>query len=572
MSSSASAYDPDEEEEPSDNNPIARGNFTTSSPPLQNLRLASSPEIGSPSRLPSRGRSPTKRLQSRANGLQANSKLPTGNYLKLFNEFVNERAKESKDANRYVFAPSQIGVVTWSSKEKETLFSALERKGKTEIREIASILGSKSEMEIRAYLAVLHHGLENQQLNERYSKLLILSDIPAATEISEECCQALESNALALSQQENQAEDAAGRRKHGDMWLVDRHVAALVEDRLDDERADSGEEDVGEDNLYPPSSILATSQLLNTRNWILLSERIFMNAGKARIEDNWYNLRIDGETPSLTCEAFADFYTLAVSITRRLVQSSIFFAMSRLRALERGGYQRAKAIRKEDVGAALDTLRMCHNPRQFWTSAARRHNLDVEDRRHRKGFKPIPLTYDEVEEELSLEGPISRSSRASSVAQSVAVSEDQSQPDSDAYSDNDSLASITSAHESASNVTSDGSGGDDEEPLSDPEDIHAAFIDRKASRIEELQLWRRLSLSPPPSLIPKHEDSDVEMEGSDTKAAASSRPSGTRKTKRGLIDWRDRVLYRSEWEDLGADAAVVEEEIVGNRSKRRRVG
>ncbi|PGH28734.1 hypothetical protein GX50_08524 [[Emmonsia] crescens] len=566
MSSTASVYDPDEEEDPSDNDSFGRGifpiGFTTSSPPLQNLRLASSTELSSPSRPQSSG-SATELFQSRRNGLQANRKLPTENYVKLFNEFAESAVAGSADTSESAFAPSQIGVVTWSSQEKEILFTALERKGKGRIPEIASLLGSKSEMEIRDYLAVLHQGLEDQQLKARYSRTLILSEIPAASEISEECCQALGDNARAFSRQDEQTENTMGRQKYGDMWLVDRHVAAMVEDELDAERGgsdDGGNEDA--DNLRPPPSILATSQLLNAGNWILLSERIFMNPGQNRIEDNWYNLRVDAETPSLTCEAFADFYTLAISLTRRLVQSSIFFAMSRIRSLERGGYQRGKLVRREDVGAALDMLRMSHNSRQFWIGASRRHNLDVEDIRHRKGFKPVPLTYNEVEEELSLEGTRSRTSRASSVAQSVAVSENQSE--AEGLSNDDYSVSAVSNPSSPNNTTSD-----EDEPLSDPEEIHAASIDRKSSRIEELRLWRQLSQSPPQSLLVEHGDSDIEMGGDDKIAAV--RPQGIRKTKQDLIGWRDRVLYRSEWEEFGPDTTLVEEELSENRRKRRRI-
>ncbi|OAX80058.1 hypothetical protein ACJ72_05615 [Emergomyces africanus] len=565
MSSTTSVKGPDEEEDSSDNDSLGRGTFptgfTTSSPPFQNLRLASTAELSSPSK-PQLG-SVREHFQPQKNRSQATRKLRTETYVKLFNEFVKSVDDGVSDTSGSALAPSQIGVVTWSSQEKELLFNALERKGKSRIPEIASLLGSKSEMEIRDYLDVLHHGLENKQLKAPYSKPLILADIPAALEISEECCQALEGNALALSRQDEQSENTTGRRRYGDMWLVDRHVAAMVEDELDadqDSSGDGGTEDAN--NLRPPPSILATSQLLNAANWILLSERIFMNPGKNRIEDNWYNLRVDGETPSLSCEAFADFYTLTISLTRRLVQTSIFFAMSRLRSLNRGGYQRGKLVRREDVGAALDTLRMSHDSRQFWISAPRRHNLNVEDIRHLKGFKPVPLTYDEVEEQLSLECTRSRISRGSSVAQSVCGSENESEAESSSFSGNDSSCSAVS-NPSAPNNTED-------ELLSDPEELHAEYIDQKSSRIEELRLWRQISQSPPQSfLLPENVDSDVEMGGVDK--VATVRPQGTRKTKEDLIDWRDRVLYRNEWEEFGPEISLVEEGLSENRRKRRKI-
>ncbi|EGE77900.1 hypothetical protein BDDG_00837 [Blastomyces dermatitidis ATCC 18188] len=570
MSSTASAYDPDEEEDSSDNNSFGRGvfptGFATSSPPLQKLRLESSTELSSPSR-PSRPQSSgsaTVHSKSWRNGSRTDRRLPSDSYVELFNDFVHSAVDRGVDASGSGFATSQLGIITWSSKEKEMLFNALERKGKDRIPEIASLLGSKSEMEIRDYLAALHRGLESQQLKTRYGKPLILSDVPAASEISEECCQALEDNALALSRQDEQTKNTMGRRKYGDMWLVDRHVAAMVENELDAERGrsdDGGNE--APDNSHPPPSIIATSQLLNAGNWVLLSERIFMNAGQNRIEDNWYHLSVDGETPSLTCEAFSDFYALAVSLTRRLVHSSIFFAMSRLRSLQRGGYERAKLIRREDVGAAVDILRMSHNSRQFWIGAPRRHNLDVADIRHRKGCKPLPLTYNEVEEELSLEGTRSRTSRASSVALSVAVSENQSEAEESPGKDSVSGVSDPST---PSKTTSD---DDEDESHLDPEEIHAASMDQKSSRIEELRLWKLLNQSPPRSLLPEHEDSDIEMGGDDKIAVV--RLSGTQKSKQDLIDWRDRVLYRSEWEEFGPDTIFVEEELSENRRKKRRL-
>ncbi|OJD18429.1 hypothetical protein AJ78_01548 [Emergomyces pasteurianus Ep9510] len=557
MSSTASVYGPDEEENSSDHESFGRGifptGFTTSSPPLQNLRLASNTEVSSPSRPQSSGAN--GHFPPWKNGSQANTKPCTKNYVKLFNEFVEGAVLGASGTSGSSLAPSQIGVVTWSSQEKEMLFNALEKKGKGRIPEIALLLGSKSEMEIRDYLGVLHQGLENKLLKSRYSKALILSDIPAASEISEECCQALENNALALSRLDELSENTTGKRKHGDRWLVDRHVAAMVEDELDAERDrsdDGGAEDIN--NLRLPPNILATSQLLNLGNWILLSERIFMNAGRSRIEDNWNNLRVNDETPSLSCEAFADFYTLMVSLTRRLVQTSIFFAMSRLRSLQRGGYQRGKLVRREDVGAALDTLKMSHDSRKFWIGAPRRHDLDVEDIRHAKGFKPVPLTYDEVEEQLSLDGTRSKISRASSVAQSVSVSENQSEAEALSGDEDSSVSTVSSV---------------EDEPLSDPEEIHAELMDQKSSRIEELQLWRQLKQSPPQSLLLENGDSDVEMGGVDKGAAV--RPLGTRKTKQDLIDWRDRILYRSEWEEFGLETTLVEEELSEKRRKRRRI-
>ncbi|KAK2806664.1 hypothetical protein FQN51_006632 [Onygenales sp. PD_10] len=573
--STTSVYDPDEEEDAASDDSFERGifpvGFTASSPPLQKLRITS-PDFTGPSAAQTRRARPS-RSRSRAKALQAQRNLAVEQYAEIFNEFINDNAGGAEAANKSTLSRSQIGVVRWSPEEKDALFNALERHGKSGIPKIASLVGSKSEIEVRAYIDILHRALEQQQHRD-FSTSVILGDIPAAIEVSEECDQVLEDNADALCLQEEQAHNTAGEREHGEMWLVNRHVAAVVEDQLgaENEAPDSVENETGdrkdlhEDNKTnnnndetPPSSILATAQLLNASNWILLSERIFMNPGNRQIEDNWSNLAYEGETPSVTCEAFADFYTLAISLTRRLIQSSLFFAASRIRALERGGYQRGKLVRREDVGAALDVLQMSHNTREFWTGAARRCKLDVEDIRHRKGYKPAPLTYDEVEEELSLEGSRSRTSRASSIAQSTAVSENLSDSEEEPLSP----TSDSSGRQSNDDIS-------DEESLSDPEEAHAATIDREARRIEESRLWRRLGQSPPPASSPARPHADIKMESDDEAVTGASRPLGGRKTKQDLVDWRDRVLFHSEWEEFGADTILVEEEVAENQRERKR--
>ncbi|KAK2804363.1 hypothetical protein FQN50_006654 [Emmonsiellopsis sp. PD_5] len=577
--STTSVYDPDEEEDAASDDSFERGifpvGFTASSPPLQRLRITS-PDFTGPS-APQTKHARSSGSRSRAKVLQAQKKLPVEKYTEILNEFINGNAGGAVAAIKSTLSRSQIGVVRWTPEEKDALFNALERHGKSGIPKIASLVGSKSEMEVRAYIDILHRALEQQQHRD-FTTSVALGDIPVAIEIGEECRQVLEDNADALCLQEEQAHNTAGEREHGEMWLVNRHVAAVVEDQLgaENETPDTIEnengdpKEVDEDNNTnnnnnndetPPSSILATAQLLNTSNWILLSERIFMNPGKRQIEDNWSNLAYEGEAPSMTCEAFADFYTLAISLTRRLIQSSLFFAASRIRALERGGYQRGKLVRREDVGAALDVLRMSHSSREFWTRAARRCKLDVEDIRHRKGYKPTQLTYDEVEEELSLEASRSRTSRASSIAQSTAVSEDLSDSEEEPLSPGSDI----SGRQLDDNLS-------DEESLSDPEEAHAATIDQEARRVEESQLWRRLGQSPPPSSSrPRpHADIKMEMESDDEGFTATSRPLGGRKTKQDLVDWRDRVLYHSEWEEFGADTLLVEEEVAENQRERKR--
>ncbi|PGH15391.1 hypothetical protein AJ80_05575 [Polytolypa hystricis UAMH7299] len=567
MSSTTSVYDPEEDEEVSDSDSDGRGassaSAATSSLQLQNLTLTSSP--------PRRGsaRAFTKRAQSRsrsrANIWRSLRKLPIERYLELFEESIRDTASGHDDSHAH--SASQIGIVAWSPREKEVLFNALARKGKVEVPQIVSIIGSKTEMEVRAYLDLLHQGLEHQHLAERNSKVISLSDIPAAIEISEECCQFLDNTAEALALQNEQNENAAGRRKHKDFWLIDKDVAELVEDQLDSEEAD--------DNEQPDAGIFATAKLLNIYNWIELSERIFMNPGERRMEDNWTNIAFEGEAPALTCEAFSDFYALAVSVTRRLVQSSLFFALSRHRAMERAGFRREKVVRKEDVAAALDILKMKHDSKDFWTDAARRCSLDIKNIKHVKGWKALPMAYDEVEEQLSIEPSGYASSRRSSMSRASSVAGDaetSAYEDEEAASDNQDQDDASMHYSPPSEA---GSRASDNE-LSDPEEIHAAAMDQQASRADERRLRNHLGLtppSPPPPSSTTMPQADVKMESEDESSLFPQKSLGVRKTKQELMDWRDRALYRSEWEEFGPETPLIEEELWENqRKKRRRVG
>ncbi|KAL1964406.1 hypothetical protein VTN77DRAFT_6964 [Rasamsonia byssochlamydoides] len=578
--STSSLYEPDEDEEASDSdarNPPERDEVPErSGSSLSRLRQSSSPEQdeeNDPSATLSRA-SQTAHSRLRVIRRKGLTKASVDAYRHLLRELVDDLSPTSSlqlDDNLRV--SSQLGIVTWTTSEKETFFNLLARKGKNGIREIADAIGSKSELEVQEYLRLLHKGLELQQLHERHSRSATFIDIPAAAEISDECCLALDEFSEYLTLLQQQSDDRAGMKKHGDFWIINGETAEKVEEQI----ASSSD-----DSPLPDSSIFLSASLLNIKRWIQLSERFFMNFGGSRFEDNWVNVAFKDESPSLTADAFADFYALTVSITRRIVQSALFFAISRIRNIS---YHKAKKVKTRDIRAALDVLNMKHNSFDFWVGLARRCSLEVADIRHKKGWKADYMGYDEVEDALSGRRSFSKSRERSASRhleknndgddnddvddddddeeqeENGGINPDDDDEDEYVEEDESTPPSPRSADSLASSVS-------DEEAYADQEDIYAEYIDQKASRDEELRIRELLQCPMLDTLLPPV----IKTEDDNDNATAPPKPVAGRKTKQDLVDWRDRTIYRSEWEEYGGSAlGEINEELAENRRKRRRI-
>ena len=537
--SSTSFYEPEENEGASD--------LDDQNPSLSPLYSGpckdSTPENGHGS---SRSQSRTSlKLRSRLRAIRRKkpAKASIAGYDEIFNEVTQGVLSGASLDSGHGHATSQHGIVTWSVKEKETFFAMLERKGKNEIRSIAQAIGSKSELEVQEYISLLHKGLEYQHLQDRHSRAIKYSDIPASLEISEECCESLNEFAEYLSLRQENSEDLAGRRKHGDFWIVCREKAEEIDDQIE-----SGVLTTKNSNIF-----LAAS-LLNVSKWINLSERFFMNFGGSKFDDNWINLAYKDESPSLTSDALTDFYALAVSATRRLVQSAIFIALSRMRS---NTHQKAKIVRAGDVIAALDVVKMKHNGFEHWIGLPRRCNLVVADMRNKKGWKTTYMGYNEVEDVLSRTRTPSTeigSSRRPKHQVDASIENDPLKGDDDGMSD---ISSPSSQIQSSCASTSE------EESCSDPENAYADFLDQQTSRAEELEIWRRLNCTPP-FLQP--------TEGTATSNPTPPlKPISRGKSQHDLVDWRDRTLFCSEWEEYARGVHKLEDNLEINRKKRRRI-
>ncbi|KAE8420726.1 hypothetical protein BDV36DRAFT_95909 [Aspergillus pseudocaelatus] len=557
--SSSSLYEPEEDDEASDSD-IETGNtqFTDppSSPPSRRTRLSSPPRQldGKSSSKPAQTPRRVSRMQMLERLQTSLSKESVQAYSDLLAQTIDDYMSVESKAGSGNYQSTQAGIVSWAPKEKEIFFNVLDRKGKDGIHDIAGAVGTKSELEVQEYLRLLQRRLEWQHMEDEHSRAIVLGDVPAAKEVSSECCDALDEYSKLLVLKEQQDEDVAGRQRHHDLWIIDRDKAELVEElETLDQKSPAG------------SSIYHTASLLNIPRWIRLSERLFMNFGGARLEDNWVNIAYAGEAPAITADALAEFYTLTVSVTRRLIQSTLFFAMSRLRNMRDTGNSKAKVVKPRDVRTALDVLKMKRDGFDYWTGVARRCCLDVSDSRHRKGWKSVRLSHDEVEDMLSNRTPIDAESNRSTSRQrseSRLQSTDGEHTDSDEDNPSDSGNEFKPERSPSPTAPLSPEVPSDEDELpSDSENQHAEQEDQKASYLEELELWKALDRPVPDFSGPiKKED-----QGSKIR-----KPIGERKTQQELVDWRERTLYRSDWEEYGHEVYDIYEEISEKRRKRRR--
>ncbi|KAL6231915.1 hypothetical protein BDW75DRAFT_218898 [Aspergillus navahoensis] len=458
-------------------------------------------------------------------------------YRKLLDRTFQEKPIAKEDN----FNTTQGGIVIWTPQEKRTFFELLDRKGRNGIREIAAAIQSKSELEILEYIRLLQKGVRRQHFNDTHARTAILGDIPAAAEISERCCETLDNYAELLCLEEQREEDKAGRAKHGGLWIINEEVADKMEtgtaedqmhlSNVDQEIAVHANE---AHNKQAPSTLNVNdaAAFFKMTNWILLSERLFMNFGGHRLEDNWVNVAFKSESPSMTADVLTDFYEIALSVTRRLVHATHFFASSRVRRNGKASRPSATVVKASDVRRAARTFNMRTDASEYWIGVARRCSLEVEDSRHRRRWDPIPLDYDEVEALLS-----------------------QSSLPTEPY---ERTTPSPSSRERSDSIISDVSLDSLAAKSSDSEDEHAEALDQQHSSTEELLCWTALGQKPPGSSNTQFLSPEINT---------PPKPPGKRKRTEELIDWRDRTLYRSEWEEYGYDTEKLDCVFASQRKK-----
>ncbi|KAK4181858.1 hypothetical protein QBC36DRAFT_316732 [Triangularia setosa] len=453
------------------------------------------------------------------------------------------------------FYPSQHGLTCWTETEKILFFEALARLGPSNPLAISQRLKTKSELEVSAYIALLKSSSGEEPIP--------ISDIPAALELSPAICLALEDASDAVSTKQLTHEESIESQKWGSIhWLINIHNLDEVE--------------------REPHPKMLFHPLFRLRAWLKLSERIFMNS---TVEDYNYHTFLseegrrgraeEREKPGMRATALEDFYSLVVSLTRRLVATSIFMAEERISQKKQSVQPDiSNRIWKKDVKAALLSLNMPYpasrQRNKFWGEAARRLRLDVMDDEAASAVFPqdeeAPLPYSRVEEALGL-GPASPTTAVAaqpeqpevddegSVYEATATEPEEGDGDNESeYSDVfDEYNSETAVEKRAVLAEADEviKYSALEYPTSKParirlkqrirleraQETYADKLDMWVSYKEERRLWELLGQKPPEGLL---------------KVEEPEKPAGSRgklKTVAELIGGFDRGLGKNRLEE-----------------------
>ncbi|MCJ1316808.1 hypothetical protein MMC15_002129 [Xylographa vitiligo] len=463
-------------------------------------------------------------------------------YQPLLDDFLSTDAYNTPPKPDSLLPPSQYGLTLWSSLEKKNLFMSIERRGIDDLQGIAAFIGSKSEPEVYAYLQLLKQATKMYHRYEPRPQPVGLFQIPAAYQIGSECGTALDLMADAYLRKEEQMDEAREEEKYGSFWLLnDESVVRLESFNIGDTSADPMTDNTG---------LRLAIELLDLQALLKLSSLVFMNSSTP--EDNWRQFADNGQTPCLFATAFCDLYELVVGLTKRLISSALFFAMSRLRCSRSSNYHHANYVRKADVMAALDVLGLPHDADEFWIASARRCKLDVYENPKAKNNSADRLNYEEVEGYLRQ--PRGRSVSLSRVSSSRSPRkrgfDETTELSIDAESvgwDVDDIARSPSVHDTASGISEDAVATDtdrDDETASlressqDSQEMYAETVDREQGQQEEQRLWAILKQQ-----MPSNTKNDSER--------PHKRPRTSRKSEQELRDWRASFEYKGEWEGYG---------------------
>lgn len=474
-------------------------------------------------------------------------------YLRLLDCDTRDATQVYLDKN-VGFHHSQVGLITWSPAEKEALFESLSRLGRHDLPGIAARIGSKSEVEVKQYIDLLEAAKEDRQKTIRRS-YLESAEYPAAVEISQQCCDALEKAADSISLLQDHEEEEKEEGVWGESWDITPSIARSLRCR---EKA-------------APGSTFTFVNLFNLPNWLQLSERVFMNSSIP--SDNWNNM---GENqPSIWASAMSDFHELAVTITKQLVRATLLrLTRRRQRKMERQrskkrktAVPRRKTVLRRDVEISAIVLGMSSQWKEFWTNSARRLRLDVYEEPPGKTNKDMvePLTYDEVESILSGDAVVSETRGPRRAKASLEASSDDDAEVDDEEDDYDTGV------DSEYGIKQENENDEEADEIADEvnevlhysalelrdvrsakqalkmrvaaerqQEAQAESHDAYASNQAELEMWRVLRQRKTRAALPKVED-----------PGAVHRSNMNVESVYGLRgDWASKLKYYEEWETM----------------------
>lgn len=473
-----------------------------------------------------------------------------GNYLDLLNAEIEDAALriDSLHHNNEELGRSQFGLTDWTEIEKRVFFESISRLGRDDAPAIAARIGTKGELEVKVFIQEMEDAKSKRDfIGSR--QLLARAEHPAAFELSQQCCHALDEAADAVSLRQERREQRREESKWGEVWDLTPEIAR---------RLQKGDEDLDGEQL--PSL-----KLFNLRNWLKLCQIMFMNSSIPG--DNWNH--VDNKPPSIWATTMEDLYSLTVSITKRIVQTAIFAASTRIRA--RGEYRDdlRNHVRREDVAAALASLNMPADADEFWRKSARRLRINVYDEDDEDNDEP--MCFDDVENALGDDDELDamKSGHEEKLRQMVGP-----------YDNDEVDAESTSSEDSSSRNSKDSEGSEDtalksEENKAIEDEANEVFVfsaatysetrrlkaalehriavereqerfaeevDQHTSYKEETEMWKLLQKTPPFEIPKKSDPGRPQKSVMDVE---SMYPLGR--------NWRNNTQYRGEWEQAVED-------------------
>ncbi|KEQ58181.1 uncharacterized protein M437DRAFT_59978, partial [Aureobasidium melanogenum CBS 110374] len=469
-----------------------------------------------------------KKSETKENPKSSITKSTRATYSDAYRDFYNAEVEELIHPYHSVtnaLPASEIGVAVWTPLEKETLFRKVSALGKDDIKGISSAIRTKSETEVRQYLSLLDQGTVEGNVTKALP-VFSAADISPAFEVSKQSEELLEEYADGLAQYQKRSDQKREKKRHGDYWLLTEEIAEEVEEQV-----------MAQDIMVP------SAELLDLPMWLRLS-RLFMYQS-SELGDSWDNLITSRhETPSMYHTAFQDFHNLTVSLTRRVVQATIFQTMTRLRARDKD--QPSARVTATDVRAATEILDLQPNTRKFWASVPRKHGLRVYERgikfsrgQSRAG---VELSLEEAEERLGTGHTSSAAGADDDVLWTEASdTEDEAlvnMPDderADASDDDDADYHPTDDEEAQEDAKKKRRRkGKMERNFQRAHDAYLEAVDQEMSRVQEIGMWDTLGVAPPNDI--KNEEVEIPRQPVIKRRLSDS------------ANWRDGFEYRSPWE------------------------
>jgi hypothetical protein len=306
------------------------------------------------------------------------------------------------------------------------------------------------------------------------------------------------------------------------------------------------------------------------------------------------------DPPAIRYSALADLHDMIVAMTRRLVQTTIFMAESRLRSTESTVFSPEQVIRQADVKTAIAVLDMPLNAWEYWVKMPRRTGVKVVEHLLNMKYKyPETLGIDEVERRLSEIGKklITRfgsNSLSSSMENSFGSVDSPARDGEDEETEIEEVGD-NEAHNSLLLPAALRRKTEKIRQQEEKEDKYLEALDIKRSISAEKDLWRMLGYlgdldeGDPPSQqdtsAAEHAPSiDDDWFGSDEDDEVLSKaPRRDVVYERGswtVKDWRVGLEYRGPWEggkrpieEMDQDGVLDHERERSNTPvKRRKVG